>query len=93
MKLRPLFDKVVLKTIEEDNTTESGIILASEPEEHPQKAEVIAVGPGGVDDVDMVLNVGDVVIHPKYAGNKVEFDDEEYIVMSQADVLAVVENK
>jgi chaperonin GroES len=96
MKLVPLGDKVVLKQKEAEVTTESGIILAgSAGKEKPQQAEVIAVGPGGVVDgkeVAMTVKVGDNVIYSKYAGTEVKLGEEEYIVVREADIVAIVED-
>lgn len=94
MKIRPLFDRVVIKSCEVEETTKSGLILTGNAKEKPQMAEVIAVGPGGVvdgKDVTMSVNVGDRVIYSKYAGNEVKLDGEEYIIVRQSDILAVVE--
>ena len=94
MKLAPLFDRVVLKQLEAEETTKSGIILASKSQEKPQEAEVIAVGPGGVVDgkeVTMQVSVGQKVIYSKYAGTEVKLEEEEYIIVKQNDILAVVE--
>ena len=94
MKIRPLFDRVVIKSCEVEETTKSGLILTENAKEKPQMAEVIAVGPGGVvdgKDVTMSVNVGDKVIYSKYAGNEVKLDGEEYIIVRQSDILAVVE--
>ncbi len=94
MKIRPLFDRVVIKSCEVEETTKSGLILTGNAKEKPQMAEVIAVGPGGVvdgKDVTMSVNVGDKVIYSKYAGNEVKLDGEEYIIVLQSDILAVVE--
>ena len=94
MKIRPLFERVVIKSCEVEETTKSGLILTGNAKEKPQMAEVIAVGPGGgVDgkDVTMSVNVGDKVIYSKYAGNEVKLDGEEYIIVRQSDILAVVE--
>ena len=93
MKLVPLGDRVVLK-FEAEETTASGIILASKAQEKPQQAEVIAVGPGGMVDgkeVTMHVKPGDKVIYSKYAGNEVKMGDEEYIIVKQNDILAIVE--
>ena len=93
MKLVPLADRVVLKKCEAEETTKSGIILAGSAQEKPQEAEVVAVGPGGnVDgkEVTMQVKVGDKVIYSKYAGNEVKLDGEEYIIVKQNDILAVV---
>lgn len=94
MKIRPLFDRVVIKSCEVEETTKSGLILTGNAKEKPQMAEVIAVGPGGVvdgKDVTMSVNVGDKVIYSKYAGNEVKLDGGEYIIVRQSDILAVVE--
>jgi chaperonin GroES len=94
MKLVPLADRVVLKQCEAEETTKSGIILASSAQEKPQEAEVIAVGPGGnVDgkEVTMHVKAGDKVIYSKYAGTEVKLDGEEYIIVKQSDILAIVE--
>ena len=94
MKIRPLFDRVVIKSCEVEETTKSGLILTGNAKEKPQMAEVIAVGPGGVvdgKDVTMSVNVGDKVIYSKYAGNEGKLDGEEYIIVRQSDILAVVE--
>ena len=94
MKLVPLGDKVVLKQSEAQETTKSGIILASSAKEKPQYADVIAVGPGGMVDgkeVTMQVKVGDKVIYSKYAGTDVKLGDDEYIVVKQSDIVAIVE--
>lgn len=94
MKLRPLADRVVIKSLEVEETTKSGLILTGSAKEKPQMAEVIAVGPGGVVDgkqVEMNVSVGDRVIYSKYAGNEVKLDGDEYIIVRQSDILAVVE--
>lgn len=94
MKLRPLFDKVVLKREEAQETTKAGIILPDSAKEKPEVFEVIAVGPGGLVDgkeVVMTLNVGEKVIAAKYSGTQVKLDGVEYTVISQSDILAVVE--
>ena len=93
MKLVPLGDKVVLKQLVAEETTKSGIVLPGQAKEKPQQAEVIAVGPGGMVDgkeVTMQVKVGDKVIYSKYAGTEVELDDEEYIIVKQNDILAVI---
>ena len=93
MKLVPLSDRVVLKQCEAEETTKSGIILTSSAQEKPQEAEVIAVGPGGMVDgkeVKMEVAVGDQVIYSKYAGTEVKLDGEEYIIVKEEDVLAVL---
>ena len=94
MKLVPLGDRVVIKALVAEETTKSGIVLPGQAKEKPQQAEVIAVGPGGVvDGKEVVMNVkpGDMVIFSKYAGNEVKLDDEEYIIVKQSDILAIVE--
>ena len=94
MKLKPLFDKVVLKKVEAEETTKVGIILTGSAKEKPDMSEVVAVGPGGMIDgkeVKMVLSVGDRVIVGKYSGTEVKLDGEDYTVVSQSDILAVVE--
>ena len=94
MKLVPLGDRVVLKQVEAEETTKSGLILTTSAQEKPQEAEVIAVGPGGMVDgkeVTMQVNPGDKVIYSKYAGNEVKLEGEEYIIVRQNDILAVVE--
>ena len=94
MKLTPLGDKVVLKAIKEEEKTKSGIILTGEAKEKPQQAEVIAVGPGGIvdgEEVKMQVKVGDTVIYSKYSGTEVTLEDEDFIIVSQPDILAIVE--
>ena len=94
MKLVPLGDRVVLKQVEAEETTKSGLILTTSAQEKPQEAEVIAVGPGGMADgkeVTMQVKPGDKVIYSKYAGNEVKLEGEEYIIVRQNDILAVVE--
>ena len=93
MKLVPLGDRVVLKQLEAEETTKSGIVLPGQAQEKPQQAEVIAVGPGGIVDgkeVKMEVAVGDKVIYSKYAGTEVKLENEEYIVVKQGDILAVI---
>ncbi len=94
MNIKPLADRVVIKMVEAEETTKSGIILAGAAKEKPQVAEVVAVGPGGVVDgkeVVMELKVGDKVLMSKYAGTEVKLDGEEYIILRQNDVLAKIE--
>ncbi len=94
MKLVPLGDKIVLKQLEAEETTKSGIVLPGQAKEKPQEAEVIAVGPGGTIDgkeVTMQVSVGDKVIYSKYAGTEVELDGEEFMIVKQSDILAIVE--
>ena len=95
MNLKPLGDRVVIRMVEAEETTKSGIILAGTAKEKPQMAEVIAVGPGGMVDgkeIKMEVKVGDKVITNKYAGTEVKLDGVEYIVLRQADILAKVED-
>ncbi|MFR1436325.1 MAG: co-chaperone GroES [Acutalibacteraceae bacterium] len=94
MTIKPLADRVVLKMVEAEETTKSGIILAGSAKEKPQVAEVIAVGPGGNvegKDVTMYVKTGDKVITSKYSGTEVKVDGEEYTIVRQSDILAVVE--
>lgn len=94
MKLVPLLDRVVLKQLEAEEKTKSGIILTTSAQEKPQEAEVVAVGPGGVVDgneVVMQVKKGQKVIYSKYAGTDVKLGDDEYIIVRQHDILAVVE--
>lgn len=94
MQLKPLFDKVVIKKSEVEETTKVGIILTGSAKEKPDVYEVVAVGPGGMVDgkeIKMVLNVGDRVIVGKYSGTEVKLDGVEYTVVAQSDILAVVE--
>ncbi|MGN0346987.1 MAG: co-chaperone GroES [Lachnospiraceae bacterium] len=90
MKLVPLGDRVVLKQVAAEETTKSGIVLPGQNKEKPQQAEVIAVGPG-TEEVKMEVKVGDYVIYSKYAGTEVKLEDEEFIVVKQSDVLAIVQ--
>ena len=94
MKLKPLGDRVVLKMVESEETTKSGIILTGSAKEKPQVAEVVAVGPGGVVDgktVTMSVKVGDRVIVSKYTGTEVKCDGREYTIVRNDDILAIVE--
>lgn len=94
MKVKPLGDRVVIKNIEQGETSKGGIFLASSAKEKPQMAEVIAVGPGGnVDGKEIKMNVsaGQKVIYSKYAGTEVKIDSDELIIVRQSDILAVVE--
>ena len=90
MKLVPLADRVVLKQLEAETKTKTGIILTSSAREKPQEAEVVAVGPG-TEDVKMEVSVGQKVIYSKYAGTNVKMEEEEYIIVKQSDILAIVE--
>ena len=95
MKLNPLTDRVVLKTVEAEETTKGGIILTGSAKEKPEIAEVIAVGPGGMVDgkeVVMTVKVGDRVITGKYTGTQVKIDGEELNIVRQSDILAIVED-
>jgi chaperonin GroES len=95
MKLVPLGDKVVLKQLVAEETTKSGIVLPGQAKEKPQQAEVVAVGPGGMVDgkeVTMHVKVGDRVIYSKYAGTEVKLDEEEFIIVKQGDIVAIVED-
>ena len=94
MVLKPLGDRVVIKQLEAEEKTKSGIVLPSQSKEKPQEAEVVAVGPGGVIDgkeVKMEVKVGDRIIYSKYAGTEVKLDKEEFIIVKQSDILAIVE--
>ena len=90
MKLVPLGDRVVLKQLVAEETTKSGIVIPGQEKEKPQQAEVIAVGPG-TDKVKMEVKVKDKVIYSKYSGTNVKMGDEEYIIVKQGDILAIVE--
>ena len=94
MNLRPLGDRIVVKQLEAQESTKSGIILTGTAKEKPQEAEVVAVGPGGFVDgekVEIEVKVGEKVIYSKYAGTEVKIDGNEYIIIRQSDILAVVE--
>ena len=94
MAIKPLFDKVVIKAIEQDEKTASGIVLPGAAKEKPQLARVLAVGPGGTidgNDVKMQVKVGDTVLYSKYAGSEFKIDGEEVVIVSQSDILAIVE--
>ncbi|ERI94159.1 chaperonin GroS [Clostridiales bacterium oral taxon 876 str. F0540] len=94
MRVRPLGDRVVIKKLEAEEKTKSGIVLTGAAKERPQEAEVVAVGPGGMVDgkeVRMEVKVGDKVLYSKYAGTEVKVDGEEYTILKQDDILAVVE--
>ena len=93
MKLAPLADRVVLKQLEAEETTKSGIVIPGKEKELPQQAEVVEVGPGGMvngEEVKMEVKKGDKVIYSKYAGTEVELGDEKLIIVRQADILAVL---
>ena len=94
MTIKPLFDRVVIKSVEAEETTKSGFILTTASQEKPQIAQIVAVGPGGMVDgneVAMTVKVGDKVIVSKYAGTEVKCDGEEYNIVRQSDILAIVE--
>ncbi len=94
MKLKPVADRVVIKSVEVEETTKSGIILTASAQEKPQIAEVVAVGPGGIvngREIKMYINVGDKVIIDKYSGKQVKLDNEEYTIVRQDEILAIVE--
>jgi chaperonin GroES len=94
MTIKPLADRVVVKMVEAEETTKSGIILAAAAQEKPQVAEIVAVGPGGLVDgkeVAMYVKVGDKVIMSKYSGTEVKLDGNEYTILRQSDILAIVE--
>ena len=94
MNIKPLADRVVIKMVEAEETTKSGIILTGSAKEKPQVAGIVAVGPGGVVDgkeIKMELKVGDKVLISKYAGTEVKMDGQEYTILRQEDVLAIVE--
>ena len=95
MMIKPLGDRVVVKMLEAEEKTKGGIILASSAKEKPQVAEVVSVGPGGIvegKDVVMEVEVGDHVLLSKYAGTEVKLDENEYTILRQNDILAVVED-
>ncbi len=94
MTIKPLADKVVVKVEEAEQTTASGIVLSTSAQEKPAFATVVAVGPGGVVDgvkVEMTVKVGDKVVTSKYSGTEIKLDGEEYTIVSQSDILAIVE--
>lgn len=94
MKIKPLGDRVVIKKLEAEATTKSGIVLTGTAKEQPQEAEIMAVGPGAVVDgkrVEMEVSVGDKILYSKYAGTDVKVDGEEYIILKQEDILAIVQ--
>ena len=95
MTIKPLADRVVIKLVEAEEKTRGGLILTASAQEKPQIAEVIAVGPGGIVDgkeIAMTVKVGDKVITSKYSGTEVKANGEEYIIVRQSDILAIVEN-
>ena len=92
--LKPLEDRIVVRTLEAEQTTASGLVIPDTAKEKPQEGKVLAVGPGRIDDngnrVPLDVNVGDVVIYSKYGGTEVKYDGEEYLILSARDVLAVI---
>jgi chaperonin GroES len=94
MNIRPLGDRVVIKRVEAEETTKSGIVLPGAAKEKPQEAEVVAVGPGGLvngKEINMEVKVGDRILFSKYAGNEVKMNGAEYTILKQDDILAVIE--
>ena len=94
MKIKPLADRVVIKKLEAEETTKSGILLTGSAVERPQEAKVVAVGPGAIVDgkrIEMEVKLGDKVLYSKYAGTEVKVDGEEYTILKQDDILAIVE--
>jgi chaperonin GroES len=97
MKLRPLADRVVVKPVEDQDKTPGGIILPDTAKEKPMKGEIISVGPGSLNDkgerVKLDVKKGDVVIYGKYSGTEFKLDNQEYLILRESDILAVIENK
>ena len=94
MKIKPLADRVVIKKLEAEETPKSGIVLTGSAVERPQEAKVVAVGPGAIVDgkrIEMEVKLGDKVLYSKYAGTEVKVDGEEYTILKQDDILAIVE--
>jgi chaperonin GroES len=94
MKIRPLGDRVVIKRLEAEETTKSGIVLPNTAKEKPQEAEIVAVGPGGIvegKEVKMEVKVGDKILFSKYSGTEVKVDGDDFIIIKQDDILAIVE--
>ena len=94
MKLKPLFDKIVISAVDSDEKTKSGIVLPGSAQEKPQMAKVVAVGPGGIVDgkeVKMQVKVGDKVLYAKYSGSEFKIDGKDYTILRQSDILALVE--
>ena len=95
VSIKPLEDRIVVKTLEAEETTASGLVIPDTAKEKPQEGEVLAIGPGRVDDngnrVPLDVTVGDTVIYSKYGGTEVKYGGEEYLVLSARDVLAVIE--
>ena len=97
MKIKPLADRVLVKRIEEEEVKKGGIIIPDTAKEKPQKGEVLAVGPGRVDEngkrIPMEVKVGDKILFSKYAGSEVKVGDEEYLIMREDDILAIIEEE
>lgn len=94
MNIKPLSDRVVIKKLEAEETTKSGIVLTGAAKERPQEAEVVAVGPGAIVDgkrIEMDVKIGDKVLYAKYAGSEVKLEGQEYTILRQEDILAIVE--
>ena len=94
MKIRPLFDRIVIEPVDTEEKTKSGIVLLAKDQEKPQMAKVIAVGPGGIIDgkeINMQIKVGDIILYNKYAGSDFKLENKEVTILRQADVLAIVE--
>lgn len=94
MNIKPLSDRVVIKKLEAEETTKSGIVLTGAAKERPQEAEVVAIGPGAIVDgkrVEMDVKIGDKVLYAKYAGSEVKLEGQEYTILRQEDILAIVE--
>ena len=95
VSIKPLEDRIVIKQVEAEQTTSSGLVIPDTAKEKPQEGEVLAVGPGRLDDsgkrVALDVNIGDVVLYSKYGGTEVKYDGQEYLVLSARDILAVVE--
>lgn len=94
MNIRPLSDRVLIKRLEAEETTKSGIVLAGASKEKPQEAEVVAVGPGKVEDgkaIKMEVKAGDKVLFSKYSGNEIKYDGIEYIILKEEELLAIIE--
>ncbi len=95
MKLRPLGDRILVKALEEKEVKKGGIIIPDTAKEKPQEGEVVAVGPGKVDDkgnrIPMNVKVGDKVVYGKYSGNEIKIDDEEFMIMNEDDVYGIIE--
>jgi len=94
MNIRPLSDRVLIKRLEAEETTKSGILLSGSSKEKPQEAEVVAVGPGKIEDgklIKMEVTVGDIILFSKYAGSEIKYDGIEYIILKQEELLAIIE--